>query len=762
MEKRVVLFLVLSLSIIFGYDFVLRQLGYSPLTDSPILDQSDDSPSLSGKNGSDGLSISEQVGEDPLLSDEGPQSVSETQTIDEQIETIETPLYQVNVTNRGAQIRNWQLKEYLTQSDDPTPVDLVYSEGQFPGPLSLRVPDEELTRILQQEMYTVQRDFSKLDDTHPVGHLTFTYREPDRGLWVQKELTFHHDTYVVDVVVKSEGFAEDLDVLLGTNFGVVEWGQGFIGLLGPAWKIGDDVEKEAPETEIQRSGEISWAALQDKYFISVFIPDDATGVFAKTETERVVSLGMQFPGSSGMQSRSFRLYAGPKQFDTLKEFQIGLEDTIDFGWFIYGSWTIVKGVAKPLFYVLRFLYDYTHNYGIAIILLTVGIKLLFVPLQYKSYKSMQGMQKIQPKVQEVQNKYKDDRERLNKELMKLYREHKVNPVGGCLPMLLQMPVFVALFNILYMTVDLRQAPFMLWISDMSVPDPFYVLPVLMGVSMVVQQKIMPTTMDPTQAKMMLMLPVFLTFLFLTFPAGLVLYWITNNVLTIAQQFITDRYIFKRKTFSSAATGGQPSETKEAGPGKAQTGDQDSINQIEDRSNEAHRGLESKEDRRQREGEQQRPQVEAVVRDLEQLHEEFRNELAQHQDSTQTLIGKVSALSIEVEELRREATRGDVGPKLKTTQQTFKELNREIQQSYARQKTARKGLSRKVQKTLDKVNHVSHENLEDGLQSQFEEAKERVKAAQKQLTNTLSTQRADLETKLSGVKEALNLTEEAIG
>ena len=200
-------------------------------------------------------------------------------------------------------------------------------------------------------------------------------------------------------------------------------------------------------------------------------------------------------------------------------------------------------------------------------MLTVGIKLLFVPLQYKSYKSMQGMQKIQPKVVELQNKYKDDRERLNKELMKMYREHKVNPVGGCLPIVLQMPVFVALFNILYMTVDLRQAPFMLWISDLSAQDPFFVLPVLMGASMVVQQKIMPTTMDPTQAKMMLLLPVFLTFLFITFPAGLVLYWLTNNVLTIAQQFITDRYVFKRPTFSTKPVE-QPQPMRESkGSGK---------------------------------------------------------------------------------------------------------------------------------------------------------------------------------------------------
>jgi len=174
------------------------------------------------------------------------------------------------------------------------------------------------------------------------------------------------------------------------------------------------------------------------------------------------------------------------------------------------------------------------------------LKVLFVPLQYKSYKSMKQMQVIQPKVLAIQEKFKEDRDRLNKELIKLYRDHKVNPVGGCLPMVLQMPVFVALFNILYMTIDLRQAPFIAWITDLSVQDPYYVLPIIMGVTMVVQQKITPTTMDPTQAKIMLMLPAFMTFLFINFPAGLVLYWLTNNVLTISQQLITERVIFANK------------------------------------------------------------------------------------------------------------------------------------------------------------------------------------------------------------------------
>jgi YidC/Oxa1 family membrane protein insertase len=332
---------------------------------------------------------------------------------------------------------------------------------------------------------------------------------------------------------------------LGTNFGIVEWGEGFIGLMGPASSVDDKVLKEMPEGEVERKGDVEWSAIQDKYFLSVLMPKkQAVAAVAKKEGDKLASAGVRFNPPASGATMSMQLYAGPKEYDTLKSFNLGLEDTIDFGWFIFGSWSLVKGVAKPIFYILRFLYDYTHNYGVTIILLTVMLKLMFAPLQYKSYKSMKQMQMIQPKVLAVQNKFKDDRERLNKELIKLYKDHKVNPVGGCLPMVLQMPVFVALFNILYMTIDLRQAPFMLWIKDLSVQDPYYVLPIIMGVTMVIQQKITPTTMDPTQAKIMLFMPVFMTFLFLNFAAGLVLYWLTNNVLTITQQVVTERLFAK--------------------------------------------------------------------------------------------------------------------------------------------------------------------------------------------------------------------------
>jgi YidC/Oxa1 family membrane protein insertase len=545
MEKRVVLFLVLSLGIIFGYDLLLKELGYSPFSTSPIIDQ-ELTTSLPKKGADTETTTSSSLSESPSISS----SIASVEPLlTEEVVVVETPLFRAGISGQGGVITSWELKKYLTQTEENVPVQLVYPNGQFPGPLTVQIKGNEAeTQRLRQGNFQVQKNFNELDESHPTGKVLLTHSSSESDLWIQKELTFHYDSYVVDIIIRTRGNSGDIDVLLGTNFGVVEWGQGFIGLLGSAWMVGDELEKLSPNADapiLRRDGPVRWLALQDKYFMSVFIPDNANGLYSKLETEMVVSAGMSLPGGSGEQVHKTKLYAGPKKYDVLKSFDIGLEDTIDFGWFIYGSWSIVKAVAKPLFSVLRFIYDYTNNYGVAIILLTLGIKLLFVPLQYKSYKSMQGMQTIQPKVLALQEKFKDNKEKLNQELMKLYKEHKVNPVGGCLPMVLQMPVFVALFNILYMTIDLRQAPFMLWVTDLSAQDPYYVLPVLMGISMVVQQKIMPTTMDPTQAKMMMILPVGLTFLFVTFPAGLVLYWVTNNVLTVTQQFVTDRYILKK-------------------------------------------------------------------------------------------------------------------------------------------------------------------------------------------------------------------------
>jgi YidC/Oxa1 family membrane protein insertase len=557
MEKRVIVFLILSLAIIIGYDYVLKQTGMIPppaeSDQLPASDSSATTPQESAAPTADKQTSTETARTLTTTSASASPMVRAQTASEEQIQEVTTDLFRALFTNHGAVLTSWQLTRYASISKEKSePIQMVYQGGKFRKPLSLQAMDAALTTQINEGLYEVQRDFSTLDTAHPTGHLTFTYSDTRSGLRVVKELTFHHDTYVVDIAVRTEGLSGPVDVVLGTNFGIIEWGEGFIGLIGPATKVDDQIAKDAPDAEVQRNGSVGWVALQDKYFLGVLIPTGASSAVIKKEGEKLFSAAVRYAASPNSTAASMALYAGPKEFDTLKSFNIGLEDTIDFGWFIYGSWGIVKAVAKPLFSVLRFINDYTHNYGVAIILLTVSIKLLFVPLQYKSYKSMKDMQLVQPKVAGLQAKYKDDRERLNKELIKLYRDHKVNPVGGCLPMVLQMPVFVALFNILYMTIDLRQAPFFLWISDLSAQDPYYVLPIIMGISMVIQQKIMPTTMDPTQAKIMLLLPAFMTLLFLSFPAGLVLYWLTNNVITITQQFVTDRYIFKKRTLPSSS------------------------------------------------------------------------------------------------------------------------------------------------------------------------------------------------------------------
>ncbi len=550
MEKRVVIFLVLSLAVILGYDLLLKQLGLLPAPPETVQGPpAETTAPPSGVSDSPSPSAGDRTASSANAETSPRQaSSSEQAQITEQTVIIETDVIRVGLQARGGVISSWELKHHLTAAPEQKPVQLVHQGAKFKEPLSLSTADTAADKVLREGLHAIDTDFTTLDSAHPVGHATLRFRDLASGLMVSKRLTFHQGSYLVDVAVTVEGLTGAYDIVLGTNFGIVEWGDGFIGLIGSASMVDGKVEKETPdkEKEIERKGAVQWVALQDKYFLSVLMPQNANATWAKKEeVDKLVSAGVRMPPVGAGATTSLQLYAGPKEYDTLRSLNVGLEETIDFGWFIFGSWSVVKAVAKPIFYVLRFINEYTHNYGVTIILLTMGIKLLFVPLQFKSYKSMKQMQMIQPKVLGLQEKFKDDRDKLNKELIKLYRDHKVNPVGGCLPMILQMPVFVALFNILYMTINLRQAPFFGWITDLSVQDPYYVLPIIMGVTMVIQQKITPTTMDPTQAKVMLVLPVFMTFLFINFPAGLVLYWLTNNMLTIGQQVLTDRLYANR-------------------------------------------------------------------------------------------------------------------------------------------------------------------------------------------------------------------------
>ena len=244
MEKRVVLFLVLSLGIIFGYDLLLKELGYSPFSSSPIIDEEIYQGNLPDDSRTDGSASTPD--DDPSLesptisSDNSDMAVDQTAVVNEEIILVETPLVRVGFSNQGAVITSWELKKFLTQTEESTPVQLVYPNGQYPGPLSLRSEGhEELTTKLRKTPYRVEKDFEELDERHPTGRVVFTYGSDDSDVWVEKVLVFHYDSYVVDMEIRTRGISEKLDLVLGTNFGLVEWGQGFIGLLGSAWMIGE-------------------------------------------------------------------------------------------------------------------------------------------------------------------------------------------------------------------------------------------------------------------------------------------------------------------------------------------------------------------------------------------------------------------------------------------------------------------------------------------------------------------------------------------
>lgn len=309
-------------------------------------------------------------------------------------------------------------------------------------------------------------------------------------------------------------------------------------------KVKGGFEEVTDRDDLQKKGvtpadKINWAAVESNYFLFAILPggeDALTNGKLKGEVFNLaVSQAAVFePGQAKTLTCSY--YMGPADRAILAGMPNKLDQAIDFGWFHL--------IAVPLLSILNWFYKFVHNYGVAIILLTVLIKLIFWPLSHKSYKSMEQMKKIQPMIQKLREKYADDKEQMNKEIMGLYKTYKVNPAGGCLPMVVQIPVFFGLYKALLGSIELRHAPFitnvpftdLVWIADLSAKDPYYVTPLIMGATMFIQQKMTPTGGDPTQAKIMLLMPVVFTFLFLSFPAGLVVYWLVNNVLSIAQQW----------------------------------------------------------------------------------------------------------------------------------------------------------------------------------------------------------------------------------
>ena len=447
----------------------------------------------------------------------------------------------LSFSKKSGTMASWSLPGYL-EADKHTPVNLLRSKPGFVGG-GLVVRDKNGFLPLTLESMTA--------NGQPLTSPSFSV--PPGGVILSVHYTFNGHPASVDYTLPADGFKVLVHVsnpdklplvfLPGLDFGMTDevqsYGTEFQGpIYGTASGKMNEFKKDQAETFAP--GLLSWVGNETKYFIGFL---SLSGLPVSTEiikdkTSSLIRIGLP-PGDV-----SFSMTGAPKRYSLLKNADPGLVDTVDFGWFLFGRIYLVSFLAKFLFLILSNLYAHMANYGFAIIILTLFIKLLFSPLTYLSYRSMFQMQQLQPEIKKLQAKFKDDRQQLNAAMMELYKERRINPLGGCLPVLVQIPVFVALYNILNNTVELRQAPFLLWIHDLSQKDPYYIFPIIMGITMIVQTRLTPSTPDPMQKRIMMFMPVVMTFFFLNFPSGLVLYWIVNNVLTIGQQYFTMRYLFK--------------------------------------------------------------------------------------------------------------------------------------------------------------------------------------------------------------------------
>jgi len=512
-------------------------------------------------------------------------SIGKQKVIPQKEVFIETQNYWAVFTSDDARLKHFKLKKYenrvnqaaltikLTQlveeilgkkvenAKKPEPLDLVNIREDKYLPLGLTFNGSNLPL---DENWEVDKDQLRLLENGEKGQITFS-RSMDDGLKVLKRFKFNSDLYTIHLEVEVENISsKEITKQLG-----LEW-IGEIELVKLAKEENKDfglkysflrnqkVEKKefggagasgcvpgcgSQKTTIEpfestEKGDIKWFAFAGEYFAAVLIPPPSKEISLSikgSEKELLKADVMTPPISIPPQEKvniAYQIYLGPKDEDLLKALGVGAEKLVDFGWF-----TIV---AKPLLWFIRLTHVVTGNYGIDIILISILIKIIFVPLTQISMKSMKEMQKVQPEMSRLKEQYKNDKAKLQQEMMLLYKRRKINPMSGCLPMLIQIPVFIALYNALQYAIDMRHAPFFFWIRDLAAKDPIYITPLIMGATMFIQQKMTPTAGDPAQAKMFLLMPVMFTFFFLNFPSGLVLYWLVNNVLSIAHQYYMNK------------------------------------------------------------------------------------------------------------------------------------------------------------------------------------------------------------------------------
>ncbi|MDY7033758.1 MAG: membrane protein insertase YidC [Thermodesulfobacteriota bacterium] len=539
MEKRALLAVVLSLLVFFLYQYFFDQSRKPPVDNG--------TPTKSASQQSKDEQIESYEKAVPLPEEGDTRRLVEVRQAPETTEkeiSVTTDLYTAVFITRGAMLKSWKLKKFKDKiGEDAQAIELI-TEGKTEDlPLGLILSNSNV-HSFQNAVFKVDKDSLTLMERGEEGSVSFSWISPE-GIEINKKFIFKNDKYVMglDVSVRnlSERDVKDHLVLSWKNKPDLSKDVDRFSFSGPVTLANGELEEikvKKLDEDKTFSGTIQWAGYEDKYFISCVIPMDPQKVQLKISKSLsdVVSVDIMKPIElyrGQRETYSYSIYSGPKDYYILKSVGSDLKKALNLGWF--------DVIAKPMLIFLKYIDRFTHNYGIAIIVLTIVIKIIFFPLTHRSYKSMKDMQKVQPLMLNLKKKYKDDKQRLNKEIMALYRTHKVNPLGGCLPILIQIPVFFALYRALLGSIELRHAPFIFWINDLSAKDPYYITPILMGASMFIQQKMTPTVGDPTQAKMMLIMPIVFTFMFLNFPSGLVIYWLVNNVLSIGQQFYINKY-----------------------------------------------------------------------------------------------------------------------------------------------------------------------------------------------------------------------------
>lgn len=471
--------------------------------------------------------------------------------------TVDAPLYQAKISENGAVFYSFLLKKYHENVQKDSPLKQVLTDNETLGVGEMGFAGKSIAG-LENAVFTADlaSDLTQIKDGPREIH--FLWRSAD-GVVIEKTYRFAPDSYVVDleVTVKNGSSRSIQDRVFVALNGEAPANKRQYAFEGPSAYVNDKLE----EIEVKKikdksnfDGKIKWIALQSRYFMSGLIPEqiEDTSLQLALKSENVLTVRyLQVekdiqPGTQ--QTYKYRLFIGPKITRELKKVGNDLDKLVDFGWFDF--------IAKPCVWLMNLFYSVIPNYGVAIIILTMLVKLILWPLGTKSYKSMSEMKRLQPLMKDIREKYKNDKKKMNEEVMGLYRTYKINPLGGCLPMVVQLPVFFALYRMLYEAIELRHAPFFLWINDLSAPDrlfrfgfsipfmePPYGIPVLtliMGATMLLQQKMSPPMGDAAQAKMMMFMPLVFTVIFINFSSGLVLYWLINNVLSIAQQYYTQK------------------------------------------------------------------------------------------------------------------------------------------------------------------------------------------------------------------------------